>query len=195
MKTLGEPVSDLMLAQIFMNALPASYAVVNTVIQTSHQHGSISSDSVVKAALAEEERRKKGLGLTAMFTHISKPKHSSGKSSANDSKGKKKKDKGPPCQNCAKPGHTKQECWAKGGGAEGTGPHQKRRASVSTIYALPAVDNRSSGNSWLLDSGASRHMTPNRHWFSTYQPLVTPVLIRVGDGNRIPAIGVGRIPS
>jgi hypothetical protein len=74
MKTLGKPVSDLMLAQIMMCALPPSYAIVSTIIQTSNQHGSISSDTVVKAALAEEERWKKGLGLTAMFSHASKSK-------------------------------------------------------------------------------------------------------------------------
>jgi hypothetical protein len=154
-----------------------------------------------------------------MFSHASKPKAANFKASGS-SKGKRKADKGPPCTNCAKPSHTKQDCWAKGGGAEGSGPPQKRRAArqdkekakdaspksesakvastndvddVSTLYALPAVDSRSASNAWLLDSGASRHMTPHRHWFATYQALTTPVLIRVGDGNKIPAIGVGRI--
>jgi hypothetical protein len=159
-KTLSEPVSDLMLAQIMMCVLPPSYAVVSTVIQTSNQHRSISSDTVVKATLAEEERRKKGVRLTVMFTHASKAKALKAKA---DPKGKKK-DRGPPCQNCAKPGHTKDDCWAKGGGAEGNGPHQKRRAakqtkkdesmsesaklavsgdgseSVPTLYVLPAID-------------------------------------------------------
>jgi hypothetical protein len=175
MKTLGEPVSDLMLAQIIMCALPPSYAVVSTVIQTSNQHGSITSDTVVKAALAEEERRKKGIGLTTMFTHASKAKAPKAKA---DPKGKKK-DRGPPCQNCMKPGHTKDDCWAKGGGAEGNGLHQKCRTakqtkkddlksesaklavsgdgseSTPTLYALPAIDRKAATNTWLLDSGAS----------------------------------------
>ena len=30
------------------------------------------------------------------------------------------------CHNCKKPGHKKADCWAKGGGKEGQGPHQKR---------------------------------------------------------------------
>ncbi|KAG9081109.1 hypothetical protein FRC06_005815 [Ceratobasidium sp. 370] len=221
MKTLGEPVSDPMLAQIMMHALPPTYAVVNTVIQTTNQNSTITPDIVFKAALAEEERRKKGQGLTAMFTQSASKSKSSGSKPSNNSKSKPRKDKGPPCTNCGKTGHTKPECWAKGGGAEGTGPQQKwhatkqakeksfestsktESAKVATasedspaqpsLYALPAIETQSSNAPWLLDSGASRHMTPHRHWFATYQVLTTPVQIRVGDRSRIPAIGVGRI--
>jgi hypothetical protein len=35
MKTLGKPVSDLMLTHIMMNVLPPSYSIVSAVIQTS----------------------------------------------------------------------------------------------------------------------------------------------------------------
>ncbi|CCO37765.1 Retrovirus-related Pol polyprotein from transposon TNT 1-94 Includes: RecName: Full=Protease [Rhizoctonia solani AG-1 IB] len=225
-KTLGESISDFLLAQIIMNALPPSYAIVSTVIQTSTQQAAITSDAVCEAALREEERRRKGGGITAMFAQSSKGKSMTKKSARNDPKGKKK-DLGPPCANCSKPGHTKQECWAKGGGAEGTGPRQKRQNSKQSkdnsnesqantskgdsakvavtdksgnssvgpkIYALTVSDKSSHNeNAWLLDSGASRHMTPNRHWFYTYQTLTPPIQIRVGDGNLIPAIGVGRV--
>ena len=34
-------------------------------------------------------------------------------------------------------------------------------------------------------------MTPNRHWFKTYQPLVIPV--RVADGNIVMSCGVGNV--
>lgn len=36
-------------------------------------------------------------------------------------------------------------------------------------------------------------MTPNRHWFATYQALTAPIPIKVGDGNEIFAVGLGRI--
>jgi hypothetical protein len=213
MKTLGEPVSNLMLAQIMMCALPPSYAIVSTVIQTLNQHGSISSNNVVKAVLAEEEHHKKGVRLTAMFMHTSKAK--APKAKANP-KGKKN-DHGPPCQNCAKPRHTKVDCWVKGGGAEGNGLHQKHcttkqtkkdesksesaklavsgdgSESVPTLYVLPAIDQKATTNAWLLDLGALQHMMPNHHWFSSYQPLASPIQIRVGDGNTIPAVGISHI--
>lgn len=56
MKTLGEPVSEPMLAQIMMNVLPPTYTVVNTVIQTTNQNSTITPDIVFKSALAEEEQ-------------------------------------------------------------------------------------------------------------------------------------------
>ena len=27
------------------------------------------------------------------------------------------------------------------------------------------------GENWILDSGCTLHMTPNRNWFSTYEPM------------------------
>ena len=220
MKTLGEPVGDSMLAQILMNVLPPSYAIVSTVLQTSNSQGSISPDMVVRAALAEEERRKKGLGLTAMFSNpssnIPQSKNSRGKGKQTPNP----KPKGQPCANCDKIGHTKDKCWAKGGGAEGCGPFQKRRTAKgkekgsnskaetgqtsatsahnaelanTSLYALPVVDEQTAAHFWLLDSGASRHMTPQRSWFSTYRPVIPPIPVRVGDGSNIQAVGIGQI--
>ncbi|KAJ1305489.1 hypothetical protein OPQ81_000496 [Rhizoctonia solani] len=55
MKTLGEPVSDPMLTQIFMKALPASYVIVSTVISSASQNSTVSSDQVMKATTTKEE--------------------------------------------------------------------------------------------------------------------------------------------
>ncbi|KAF8689764.1 gag-polypeptide of LTR copia-type, partial [Rhizoctonia solani] len=216
MKTLGKPISNLMLAQVLMNVLPPSYAIISSVVSTLNQGSTIMSDMVIKAMYAKEKQRKAGVGLNAMFTQASKLNLLS--KSQSNAKGKGK-DKGPPCKNCAKTGHTKKECWGKGGNAEGMGLHQKQHAakeakekalnaapksksakvaltnnrnkSKPTLYALPATNNCSCASSWLLDSSASQHMTPNCHWFATYQLLSTPINIQVGNGNCIPAISVG----
>ncbi|GAB1527628.1 hypothetical protein RhiTH_010804 [Rhizoctonia solani] len=112
-KTLGESISNFLLAQIIMNALPLSYAIISTVIQTSMQQAAITSNAICKAALQEEEHQQKGGGITAIKEQ---PK-------------REEKDLGPPCANCSKPGQTKQECWAKGGGAKGTGLQQRQQNS------------------------------------------------------------------
>ncbi|GAB1528326.1 hypothetical protein RhiTH_011520 [Rhizoctonia solani] len=188
MKTLGEPVSDLMMAQIMMNALPPTYAIVNTVIQTTNQASAVTPLMVKEAALKEEERCKNGTGLMAMFLHLpNKSKTSNAKLLSLNLKNRQKKNKGPACLNCGKPSHLKQECWAVGGSAKGTGPRQKNGANkqpkdkgkemstktesakvaVTTnnlpavLYALPAVNSEPANNSWLLNSGALKHMTPN----------------------------------
>lgn len=33
------------------------------------------------------------------------------------------------------------------------------------------VSKHDSGNEWVLDSGYSYHMCPNKDWFATYQTL------------------------
>ena len=48
-------------------------------------------------------------------------------------------------------------------------------------------------HAWIVDSGASRTMTPNRSWFTQFSPLSTPIVIALGDNSVIRGIGVGRV--
>ena len=46
---------------------------------------------------------------------------------------------------------------------------------------------------WIIDSGASRHMTMNQTLFSEYQEFTTPEKVSVGDGRLLDAIGSGKV--
>lgn len=46
---------------------------------------------------------------------------------------------------------------------------------------------------WIIDSGASRHMTGRKELFSTYEKLSTPEKVSVGDGRILDAIGHGTV--
>ena len=48
-------------------------------------------------------------------------------------------------------------------------------------------------NKWLIDSGASSHMTPKREYFSTYRAFSTPEKVGLGDGRTVEAVGVGTV--
>lgn len=69
---------------------------------------------------------------------------------------------------------------------------EKDKAQKPEI-AMMAHTNTSDQSSWLLDSGASLHMTCNKQWLSDYTPLVSPVLIRLGDDQIIEAKGYGTV--
>jgi transposase InsO family protein len=135
------------------------------------------------------------------------------------------------CRNCGKKGHTKERCWARGGGLEGKGPKPLRVNSVansgehhatatsnsstaeinlaeypeiveaniaelSDISANIAVSpNLVTGNTqeWILDSGASVHLTPLRSIFSKYVRFNNPHPIGTADHGSFHAIGVGNI--
>lgn len=47
------------------------------------------------------------------------------------------------------------------------------------------------GTDWTADTGATRHMTPHRHWFTTYEPY--RVAIRLADHKVIHSTGRGSV--
>ena len=90
--------------------------------------------------------------------------------------------------NSKKKGHIKENCWAKGGGKEGQGPHQKKQSKSKKKKGKAKVNvaNESSsdepdepitfmnfnwaalikdgtGTTQILDTGASSHMMPHRN--------------------------------
>ena len=46
---------------------------------------------------------------------------------------------------------------------------------------------------WLVDSGASSHMTPKREYFTEYRSFSTPEKVALGDGRVVEAVGIGSI--
>lgn len=48
-------------------------------------------------------------------------------------------------------------------------------------------------NMWILDSGATDHMTPNPKFFETYEPLTTAKQITIANGVSVPITGIGTI--
>lgn len=48
--------------------------------------------------------------------------------------------------------------------------------------------------SWIIDSGASNHLTPYREFLSDYEEFETPHSIIIGDGNSLQAYGQGKVP-
>lgn len=98
------------------------------------------------------------------------------------------------CANCGKPGHTKPDCWSKGGGKEGQGPghsHSWRSKGTGEALAKVAADvevadafafavntdfTKASAQSLprltcILDSGASQHFDPCCNNFITFREI------------------------
>lgn len=46
---------------------------------------------------------------------------------------------------------------------------------------------------WVIDSGATDHMSKRRDWFSTFQEFEEPVKIGMGNGTDMTAYGKGNI--
>ena len=61
------------------------------------------------------------------------------------------------------------------------------------FIVAPSTTSKSNSMSWYLDSGASQHMIPNRHWFIEFRKLINPEYIYVGDGSHQPVKGQGTV--
>ena len=50
-----------------------------------------------------------------------------------------------------------------------------------------------SNDSWLLDSGPSRHMTRNKDWYSSFKPLQEPMNVTIDNNAKCLVEGTGTI--
>lgn len=107
----------------------------------------------------------------------------------------KKKQK---CSNCHKPGHSKENCWAKGGDKEGQRPKRygKYAQKMYGLYtASKAIVNTSElqKEDWILDSGANSHFTNDKSLLFDFQET-QPEEIQVAKGEALMhAVGIGKI--
>ena len=125
------------------------------------------------------------------------------------------------CWNCHKIGHTKEDCWRPGGGAEGQGPHQNKgskgsRQGPSANIANSILDSSDKEFAFtvtctstfedvatalysvpairrgaIIDSGASSHFCADRNKFNSFRPISQA--INAADGRTFQALGVGNV--
>lgn len=116
------------------------------------------------------------------------------------------------CTYCKRDGHIWRECrklkndnQRKKSFAEGRKPNvngarkppqgeqrsQPNKAGAFTTGKHECAEGR---HNWIVDSGASNHMTPHREYLTDFKLFEAPRHIYVGNGERVDAIGAGRMP-
>jgi hypothetical protein len=118
------------------------------------------------------------------------------------------------CEFCGRRGHVMANCFKfkahrtaaqeevkqdmrKRGGKGQTSANQTQETNTTTAPVTEFAGNAclssvsETGSDWCADSGASSHMTPHRHFFTSYTPFETP--IRLADGNIIYSAGIGSV--
>lgn len=115
------------------------------------------------------------------------------------------------CNNCHRPGHSKPDCWSKGGGKEGQGPRQTRKLKNSETVVVATNNDKEdlfaftctsdcvamadtldvlrSKLGTCIDSGTLKHYCPDKSKFTSYKPMVCK--ITMADRRMLTTVGMG----
>lgn len=186
------------LAQKCLLVCPPKFDGLVTALNTQVRPSPLTFEDFC-ALLQEEELRLKaregGGRADAAFsaTTAKGPKGNSSKNGDNKKKGGKAKFKGE-CFYCKKKGHTIAECRTKKEDEKNGNlkPYNKGKQIANTAEAeldlfvvieevCSSMEEVSHNSSWVLDSGASCHMTGEKSLYSSMQPLEEPVTVTVGN--------------
>jgi Zinc knuckle len=90
------------------------------------------------------------------------------------------------CYHCGKKGHIKSECRRRA-------DNRRERGSNLPAVALTAStsNTETDSNAWVLDSGATQHMTGNRELLSSMTTLAQDVCVTYGNNVKLKATGIG----
>jgi hypothetical protein len=195
LRSAGDEVRDQEIAMQFLAGLPPAYGMISTVLTAGDQELKI--DAILPKLLQVEqlsqpEERPSEAALLA------KPGGGSGKNrgfSRNGFSGKKQQFEDRECYNCGKKGHIQRNCPQKKNG------ENKRRQQQFNQYGAIALSARTvtaptkerQPTRWVLDTGASRHLTPYKDILLNARPLDEDITITFGNGGRGKATAVGEV--
>ncbi|KAG8491575.1 hypothetical protein CXB51_014846 [Gossypium anomalum] len=121
------------------------------------------------------------------------------------SKGRSKSsNRGKTCNFYKKKGHIKSECYKlqnkikmEAANQKGKQPENSGEADVVEGYSdsellVTSVNDSKVSEEWILDSGCTFHMSPNRDWFTTYKTVSEGVVL-MGNNVSCNIVGVGTI--
>jgi len=96
------------------------------------------------------------------------------------------------CFYCKKPGHFVRNCLKKKSDEKEKTNQAYEDHEQMFVAALSANDHTT--YDWIVDSGATQHMTLEQEWFTTYD-RISPRRVFMGNDTVLEAIGKGRIKT
>jgi hypothetical protein len=179
LQTLGEPLDEARQLVILLSSLPMEYELICSIVENAKDFTLI---EVKEKLLKEYERLDKKEGAERALkaaAHGSKFKtFKGGKGSKGFSSRKNGGFKGK-CFNRGQMGHMKRDCPDPNSGNN----------DDDAVFAVGK--SRSAG--WLIDSGATAHMTPHRNDLFEYKDLDSKIEMTIADGKMIRVVGTGSV--
>ena len=204
LEQMGSKVEDEDKAVLLIVSLPHSFTHFKEIILYNNNNQELKFDDVKSSLLSKQSFDHDGVGSEKPEGLTVRGRGHDRRGSGGNKYNSRSKSKGPRDKNCfycKKPGHWKKDCQERKAAEKGNGKqHSKPQASVVesesdgevlVATSLSASSVRSS-TSWVLDSGCTFHMCPNKGWFSTYEE-VTGGVVLMGNDARCHIRGVGDV--
>jgi hypothetical protein len=178
-------------------SLPRNY---NTIVTALTAKGDDLQLSQVQQALINEEEKR----LQIKVSKSNDNRFDKGESALRHEKSTRKPIR---CYECNQEGHISRNCpqknaW-KGTKPRGVQKLSKHKASAANtedsdestkqLFATGFITSSKDENKWIVDSGASQHMTANRQLLIDYEEFSKPEPVTLGDGYAVNAHGQGKV--
>lgn len=194
LENIGIEIDDEDKAIIILNALPKSHSVFVETMKYARE--TLSFDDVQKALKSKEidSKQSKDLAPNTGDSLLAR-----GRSERRDPKHKfrnrsKSKDKKGKCFHCHKVGHYRRECPERHrhfDKPKDQGDLSMAEGECSDAEVL-CVTNLKDNTCWVLDSGCSFHMSPNKCWFETFEDIDGGQVV-LGNNKACQVRGIGSI--
>ena len=207
--TMNISLDDELQALLLLSSLPDSWETLVVSVNNSAPNGKLTVE-MVKDRMQNEEARRKNAGMSSSETetlvtekHERRGRSQSRSSGNNNYRGRSKSQrKNVKCYHCNKIGHIKRECriWKREQAME-RGESQKNEQVSNTVVAdgdMTIVYDENSINltchtsDWVIDSGASFHVTSNCDFFTSYASGDFGY-VRMGNDGASKIVGIGDI--
>ncbi|KAG8481838.1 hypothetical protein CXB51_027155 [Gossypium anomalum] len=202
------------LGLILLCSLPPSYSTFRDTILYSREsltvdevYDSLTSYNKMKHLVVKPDSQ--GEGLIVRERQDQNADDDRGRTQERNHRGKSKgrsksSNRGKTCNFCKKKGHIKSECYKlqnkikrEAANQKGKQPENSGKADVVEDYSngellVASVNDSKVSEEWILDSGCTFHMSPNRDWFTTYK-IVSEGVVLMGNNASCKIAGVGTI--
>lgn len=187
-----------------LNTLPDSWETLRVSLTNSTPGGKVTMEYAKSGVLNEEVRRKsQGSSSQADILVTEDRGRDRTRGSRNRGKSKSKsrsKYYNITCNHCGKKGHIKRFCRKLNQDTREGKKAENNENNVAAIvrddhlfaYDENVINLVSHETSWIVDSGATSHVTPRKDFFSSYTHVDSGVL-KMGNASEVKVFGVGTV--
>ncbi|KAK8564203.1 hypothetical protein V6N12_036332 [Hibiscus sabdariffa] len=205
---MGVKFDDEILGLWLLATLPDSWETSRVPLINSAQQGIITLD-LAKSGVLNEDVGRRSQGSMSQFEVLvtenrGRNKERYGKGRDKSRSKSRSRYKNLECHHCGKKDHIKKYCFKlkrenKGGGDkhDRNDEEKSERAAVTHEDLMIICDENlvnlaCDETSWVIDTGASTHVTLRRHFFTSYTPGDYGAL-KMGNDGLVPVVGIGDI--